>query len=197
MVDENTDEIGKIKREIILLKREIEYLKFKNSRLFKVLNIINLVIFIIYIQFILSYLFDLKESPIPNSAIQFNVYHYPSASSQIKIYTIKFKYNHYYFKSKINKELNKTIVYSDAAVTKDIFFQMPQKIKLYHLPNRWFFVNETLGILTICSIIVFVQSIAYLYKQNEQFYPLFSISMLSILSFLGISIFSLHIHNFI
>lgn len=197
MVDENTDELGKIKREIIFLKREIEHLKFKNSSLFKILNILNLIIFIIYIQFILSYLFDINQSTVTNSAIRFNVYHYPSASLQVKIYTIQFKYHQYYFKSKINKELNTIIVHSDAVVTKDIFFQIPQKIKLIYLPNRWFFVNETLGILTICSIIVFVQTIAYLYKQNEQFYPLFSISLLSMLSFFGISVFSLHIHNFI
>ncbi len=197
MVDENTDEIGRIKREIILLKREIEHLKFKNSSLFKTLNVINFVIFIIYIQFILSYLFDFNQSPVPNSTIQFNVYQHPTASRQVKIYTIQFKYYQYYFKSKINKEFNNTMMYSDAVITKDIFFQIPQKIKFYHLPNHWFFVNETLGIFTICSIIVFVQSIAYLYRQNEQFYPLFSISLLSILSFLGICVFSLHIHNFI
>ncbi|MCX7728917.1 MAG: hypothetical protein N2203_05535 [Bacteroidia bacterium] len=191
----DNDELKQIKREIILLKRKIEHLKFKNSFLFKFLNTVNIAIFILYFQFISSYIFDFNLSDVLNSNIQFNVYKYQSES--IKIYTIKFKYYDYFFRVKINKTLDKSVVYSDAVITKDPFFQIPQKFKLKNYSSQWFFVNESLGILTICAIIVFVQGIAYLYRQNEYYYPLFSISLLSVLSFIGIVFFSLYIHNFI
>lgn len=195
MSAENNDSeyIKHIQREIILLKRKIAQLKFKNSTLFKSLNFINHFIYIIYIQFIISYIIDFNFQKISNSDIQFNVYTYPS--EMIKLYTIKFKYNNYFFRVKINKELDKTIMYSDAIISKDLIFQIPIKLKLKHFNNHWFFINESLGILTICLIIVFIQSIAHIYKQNEHYYPLISLFSLSILSWIGIVSFSLYIHK--
>ncbi len=195
MQNNDNDDINKIKRNIVILKREIEQLKFKNSILFKVLNLINMFIFIIYLQFIILYLFDLNSETINNTDIQFKIQ--ASIHQNVKLYTIKIRYKNYFFKSKINKEMNNSVLYSDAIISKDLFFQLPQKLKFKHLNTQWFLVYESLGILTICAIILFTQTIAYIYKQNEHYYPLFSISLLSILSFIGISIFSLVIHKII
>lgn len=196
-MSDNSDyeDISRIKQKIILLKREIEHLKFKNSRLFKVLNLVNLFIFLIYIQYILTYLSNQNSENISNAHIQFNVYSYQS--ERIKLYTIKFKYHNYFFRVKINRELDKTIMYTDAVISKDLIFQIPQKLQLKNFRSHWFFINESLGILTICFILVFVQTVAYIYKQNEHYYPLLSVFVLNILSFTGIVIFSLHIHNLI
>lgn len=191
----NENDIKRLKRELILLKRKRLQVQFKNSPFFKVLSIINIFILIIYIQFILSYILDLNTTLISNQNIDFKTY--PYESGNIKLYNIIFHYKNYFFRVKINKELDQTIMYSDAIITRDNFFQIPQKLKFINLNNKWFLVNESLGILTICAIIVFTQSIAYFYKQNEYLYPLLAISFLSIISFIGISIFSLFIHNFI
>lgn len=193
--EKDTEDIQRLKIEIIFLKRKIEHLKFKNSLLFRILNIINRIIFMVFVQYIISYLFEINVMKIQNHNIEFKTY--PYEAEQVKLYTIVFKYHHYFFKVRINKELDRTIIYSDAMISQDLIFRLPQKFKLLNLNNKWFLVYESLGILTICLIIVFVQVVAFLYKLNESFYSLFSISMLSIISFIGIIIFSAYIHNFI
>lgn len=193
--NDQLENINQLKREIIRLKRTIAHLKFKNSPLFKILNTINLFIYLAFLQYIISYVFDINKTIIHNKDIQFKTY--PYESMYVKLYTIIFQYQHYSFKVKVNKLLNKSVLYSDALITKDHLFQIPQKFKFIYPNSHWFFINESLGILTICSILVFVQSIAYIYKQHEYFYPLFSISFLSLFAFSGILIFSLYIHNFI
>lgn len=195
MTFSESNDIKRLKREIIFLKRQIQQLQFQNSVTFKVLNIFNAFIFLAYAQFIFCYLLNTNSNLIPNSDIQFKTYLFQQ--EKVKLYTIVFKYHSNYFKVKVNKEFDNIILQSDALISKDIFFQIPQKIKFNIYPNQWFFINESLGIFTICAIIVFVQIIAFTYKLNEQFYPLISISTLNILSFIGILIFALDIHNFI
>jgi len=190
-----SEDIKRLKREIIFLKRKIQQLQFQNSAIFKVLNIFNAFIFLAYSQFIFCYLLSTNSNFIPNSDIEFKTYLFQQ--EKVKLYTIVFKFHSNYFRVKVNKEFDNIILHSDALITKDIFFQIPQKIKFNIYPNQWFLINESLGIFTICAIIVFVQIIAFIYKLNEQFYSLISISTLSILSFIGISIFTLDIHNFL
>lgn len=197
MVSNNPDseDIRQIKREIVLLKRKIARLKFKNSPLFKILNTINTFVVVVYVQYIISYAFDFNYADIPNTNIQFNVYSYPS--NRIKLYTIKFKYKNYFFRVKVNKEVSTSLMNFNATISKDMFLQIPQKFRLNTVNSSWWIINESLGILTICTIIVFVQVVAFVFKQNEHYYPLLSISALTIFSFVGIVFFSLHIHNFI
>ncbi|HPQ08049.1 MAG TPA: hypothetical protein PK995_02355 [Bacteroidia bacterium] len=191
--EQNKDDLAKLKREIILLQREINHLKFKNSFLFKTLNIINWVIFICFLQYILSYIFSSNNSEIPNSKIEFKTH--PYKNENVKLYTIIFSYKNYYFKVKVNKEIDKGIIYSDAIISKDLVFQIPQKLKFKNLNNRWFFIYESLGILTICSILIFTQIVVFYWKQNEEYYPLLTITTLNSIAFIGISIFALYIHK--
>jgi hypothetical protein len=191
--EQNKVDLAKLKREIILLQREINHLKFKNSSLFKTLNIINWVIFICFLQYILSYIFSSNNSEIPNSKIEFKTH--PYKNENVKLYTIIFSYKNYYFKVKVNKEIDKGIIYSDAIISKDLVFQIPQKLKFKNLNNRWFFIYESLGILTICSILIFTQIVVFYWKQNEEYYPLLTITTLNIIAFIGISIFALYIHK--
>lgn len=191
--EQNKDDLAKLKREIILLQREINHLKFKNSFLFKTLNIINWVIFICFLQYILSYIFSFNNSEIPNSKIEFKTH--PYKNENVKLYTIIFSYKNYYFKVKVNKEIDKGIIYSDAIISKDLVFQIPQKLKFKNLNNRWFFIYESLGILTICSILIFTQIVVFYWKQNEEYYPLLTITTLNSIAFIGISIFALYIHK--
>lgn len=193
--DQNKTDTEYLRREIIILQRKIEQLKFQNSKAFRVLNIINTSIFIIYVQFILSYLADFNITPVYNSQIQFKSN--AIQNQQIRLYTIQFKYKNYYLKSSINKDFDNHILSSNIIISKDFIFQIPQKLKFLFPRSKWYFVSESLGIVTICCILIFVQSIAFIYKQHHYYYPLFSISLLNIVSFVGILFFSLHIHNFI
>jgi hypothetical protein len=191
--EQNKDDLAKLKREIILLQREIKRLKFKNSTLFKVLNLINWLIFICFSQYILSYIFNFNNSEISNSQIEFKIF--PSINDNVRLYTIIFSYENYTFRVKINKELDRSIIYSDAIVSKDLVFQIPQKLKFKNLNNRWFFIYESLGILTICSILIFTQIVVFYWKQNEEYYPLLTITTLNSIAFIGISAFALYIHK--
>jgi hypothetical protein len=191
--EQNKDDLAKLKREIIFLQREIKRLKFKNSTLFKVLNLINWLIFTCFSQYILSYIINYNNSEISNSKIEFKIF--PSKNDNVKLYTIIFSYKNYYFKVKVNKEIDKGIIYSDAIVSKDLVFQIPQKLKFKNLYNRWFLIYESLGILTICCILIFTQIVVFYWKQNEEYYPLLTITTLNIIAFIGISIFALHIHK--
>lgn len=188
-------EVRKLKREIILLKREVQRLQFKNSFLFRTFHTINIFIFIAYLQFIISYLFNFNAERIKNSAIQFKTY--LSDPGEVKLYTISIKYKNYVFRSKINRQIDGSILQSDLTVTKDLLFHIPQKIKFTHsgFKQQWFVIYESMGILTICAIILFSETIAYIYKQNEHYYPFLMMSGLNILSFSGISVFSLYIHD--
>lgn len=195
MQDNYKQDINKIKRDIVILKREIRQLKFKNSPLFKILHIINAFIFVTYLQFILAYLFEFNSETIKNSHIQFKTNF--TNSQNIKLYTIIINYKNYSFRSKINKQFDKSILYSDVRISKDLFFHLPQKLKLMQFNQQWFVIYESMGIFTICAIILFTQTIAYIYKQNEHYYPLLIIFILNMFSFLSISIFSMYVHSVI
>jgi len=191
--EQNKDDLAKLKREIIFLQREIKRLKFKNSTLFKLLNLINWLIFTCFSQYILSYIFNFNNSEISNSQIEFKIF--PSINNNVRLYTIIFSYENYTFRVKINKEIDRSIIYSDAIVSKDLVFQIPQKLKFKNLYNRWFLIYESLGILTICSILIFTHIVVYYWKQNEEYYPLLTITTLNSLAFLGIVYFAIYIHK--
>ncbi len=193
MTSSEDQDINLLKRQIVQLKKSIQSLKFKNSKIYRVLNIFNIITFILFFQYAILYFFSINRSTVNNRDISFK------SGSQLndisKIYVLYFNYNNYTFRVKINKQLPQYYQSKNITIVKDLVFNIPQKIQ-FDNDNRWFIVTQSLPVLTICCIMLFITIISYIYRLNDIPNSLFSLTFFNSISVLGIIFYTLYFHNF-
>ncbi len=193
MTSSEDQDLNLLKRQIVQLKKSIQSLKFKNSKIYRALNIFNIIAFILFFQYAVLYFFSINRSTVNNSDISFK------SGSQLndisKIYVLYFNYNNYTFRVKINKQLPRYYQSKNITIVKDLVFNIPQKIQ-FDNDNRWFIVTQSLPVLTICCIMLFITIISYIYRLNDIPNSLFSLTFFNSISVLGIIFYTLYFHNF-